>query len=418
MIARLFAIETPLPAAKKEIRTIQQRLTPARRAGDYAQAMMDLGAAICTPKRPACALCPLNDDCAAHAAGSEERYPLKAEKAERPVRYGAAFVVTRPDGAVLLHRREDSGLLGGMAEVPGTEWASRIRDFAPAVDATDSSRVARGRGDGGSRVYAFQAGTECVLRRGRPTGKSTGGVLVGAASEPSRRGAAQRDEEGDRGGVAGGNAALQQRTGSVNTIRHIVFDLGKVLLEWDPERPYRRLIPDDQARKHFLTNVCNPDWNNEQDRGRTWREAEDLLIAEHPQHAEMIRAYRKHWAEMLPTEVDGTVAILEALLAQGRDVTALTNFAADTFEEAREMYPFLDRFRGVTVSGRIRVMKPDLAIYRHHAETFGLDPAATLFFDDNAANVAGARDAGWNAEQFVGAGKMRDDLDRYGIALA
>ncbi len=203
----------------------------------------------------------------------------------------------------------------------------------------------------------------------------------------------------------------------MNDIRHIVFDLGKVLLEWDPERPYRRLIPDDDKRRHFLTHVCNPDWNNEQDRGRTWQEAEDLLIAQHPEHEEMIRAYRRHWAEMLPAHMDGTLEILEALLAKGYDVTALTNFAADTFEEARGMYPFLDRFRGVTVSGRVRTMKPDLAIFRHHERAFGLDPAAILFFDDNADNVAGARAAGWNAEQFVGAEPMRADLARYGISL-
>ena len=135
VIARLFAIETPLPAAKKEIRAIQQRLTPAKRAGDYAQAMMDLGAAICTPKRPACSLCPLNGDCVAHARGEEERYPVRMAKTERPTRHGDAYVVVRGDGAVLLRRRPDKGLLGGMAEVPGSEWTSRRKDFAPAADA-------------------------------------------------------------------------------------------------------------------------------------------------------------------------------------------------------------------------------------------------------------------------------------------
>ncbi len=242
-------------------------------------------------------------------------------------------------------------------------------------------------------------------------------MLVGAGGDALRRGAAERHEEGHRGGVAGRDAATGKRAGGVSDIRHIVFDLGKVLLEWDPERPYRRLIPDEAARRHFLTHICNPDWNNEQDRGRTWQEAEDLLIARHPEHEAMIRAYRRHWAEMLPARMDDTLAIFDALLAGGRDVTALTNFAADTFEEARGMYPFLDRFRGVTVSGRVRVMKPELAIYRHHERAFGLDPAATLFFDDNAANVAGARAAGWNSEQFVGAGRMRADLARYGVTI-
>src|SRR4051794_31797003 len=122
VIARLFAIETPLPEAKAIIRAHQARLTPQERAGDYAQAMMDLGASLCSPKRPACSLCPFADGCAAHATGREELFPVRVAKPERPTRIGAAFVAVREDGAILLRRREDDGLLGGMVEVPGTEW--------------------------------------------------------------------------------------------------------------------------------------------------------------------------------------------------------------------------------------------------------------------------------------------------------
>ena len=135
VIARLFAIDTPLPAAKKTIRARQQEMTPENRAGDYAQAMMDLGAAICTPKKPACALCPLASSCVAHGRGEEELYPVRAEKAVRPTRFGAAFVAVRADGAVLLRRRPDKGLLGGMAEVPGSEWVTRTGDATAAADA-------------------------------------------------------------------------------------------------------------------------------------------------------------------------------------------------------------------------------------------------------------------------------------------
>jgi A/G-specific adenine glycosylase len=122
VIARLHAIETPLPAAKAEIRARQAELTPERRAGDYAQAMMDLGAAICTPKRPACVLCPFASACVAKRQGRQEEFPRRAAKVARPTRQGAAFVAVRADGAVLLRSRRDSGLLGGMSEVPGTEW--------------------------------------------------------------------------------------------------------------------------------------------------------------------------------------------------------------------------------------------------------------------------------------------------------
>lgn len=200
-------------------------------------------------------------------------------------------------------------------------------------------------------------------------------------------------------------------------IRHIVFDIGKVILEWDPEIPYRRLIPDEAERRRFLDEVCTFEWNAEQDRGRTWREAEDLLIAEHPQLAPLIRGYFEHHHEMISGPVPGTVAIIEALAASGRDITALTNYSAETFPHAMATYPILGRFRGITVSGEVRLMKPDLAIYRLHADSFGLAPAATLFFDDNANNIAGARAAGWNAELFTSPEKMRDDLARYGVAV-
>ncbi|MEP2120866.1 MAG: A/G-specific adenine glycosylase [Bauldia litoralis] len=122
VIARLFAIETPMPQGKKDIRARQADLTPRQRAGDYAQAMMDLGAAICTPRQPACVLCPLAGACIARARGEQERFPVKTPKADRPTRLGAAFVAVRGDGAVLLRQRPDRGLLGGMSEPPGTDW--------------------------------------------------------------------------------------------------------------------------------------------------------------------------------------------------------------------------------------------------------------------------------------------------------
>ncbi|MFC3727346.1 HAD family hydrolase [Neoaquamicrobium sediminum] len=193
-------------------------------------------------------------------------------------------------------------------------------------------------------------------------------------------------------------------------IDHIVFDIGKVLIHYDPDLPFSRLIPDEAERRWFFDNVCTSDWNIEQDRGRTWREAEALLIAEHPTHEENIRNFRRHWHEMVPHAYDGSVAIMEGLIAQGRDVTMLTNFAADTFTEARGLFPFLEKPRGVTVSGEVGLIKPDERIYRLHAETFGLIPAATLFIDDSAKNVEGAKAAGWNALLFTGADRLAEDL--------
>src|SRR5580692_65356 len=124
VIARLYAVTTPLPAAKPEIRRLAGGLTPQHRAGDFAQAMMDLGATLCTPKNPACALCPWNDSCAAYARGDAETLPLRTPKREGALRRGAAFVVRRADGFLLVRPRPAKGLLGGMTEVPTTAWSA------------------------------------------------------------------------------------------------------------------------------------------------------------------------------------------------------------------------------------------------------------------------------------------------------
>ncbi|PWL19715.1 A/G-specific adenine glycosylase [Falsochrobactrum shanghaiense] len=126
VISRLFAINTPLPAAKVPIRALMGDMTPPQRPGDFAQAMMDLGATICTPRRPACALCPLNEGCKALGAHEPEQFPRKAPKAQKPVRIGAAFIAIADDGSVLLRKRPDKGLLAGMSEVPGSGWSARI----------------------------------------------------------------------------------------------------------------------------------------------------------------------------------------------------------------------------------------------------------------------------------------------------
>ncbi|TIV92511.1 MAG: HAD family phosphatase, partial [Mesorhizobium sp.] len=199
-------------------------------------------------------------------------------------------------------------------------------------------------------------------------------------------------------------------------IRHIVFDIGRVLIHYDPNIPFSRLIPDAEARKWFFDNVCTHDWNLEQDRGRTWAEAEALLVAEYPSHAENIRNFRRHWHEMVPHAYDDSVRIMETLIDAGHDVTLLTNFAVDTLAEARQRFDFLGRPRGVTVSGEIGLIKPDRAIYDHHIAAFGLEPSATLFIDDSQKNVDGAKAAGWQAVLFTDAKALKADLERLGVA--
>ena len=198
-------------------------------------------------------------------------------------------------------------------------------------------------------------------------------------------------------------------------IRHIVFDIGKVLVHYDPDLPFSRIIPDPEERKWFFGNVCTADWNIEQDRGRTWEDAEAELIALYPDHAESIRSFRRHWHEMVPYHYEDSVALMERLIDAGHDVTLLTNWAADTFAEARKRFPFLEKPRGITVSGEIRAIKPDRAIYDHHATTFGIEPAAALFIDDSQKNVDGARAAGWQAVLFTDAATLENDLIRLGV---
>jgi A/G-specific adenine glycosylase len=122
VVARLFAVREAMPGAKPRLRALARAMVPERRAGDFAQAMMDLGATICTPRKPRCVLCPWQEDCAARAGGFAEDLPAREEKPERPLRRGVVFWLQRGDGAVLLRRREERGLLGGMIEVPSTLW--------------------------------------------------------------------------------------------------------------------------------------------------------------------------------------------------------------------------------------------------------------------------------------------------------
>jgi A/G-specific adenine glycosylase len=132
VIARLRHVTTPLPAAKPELYRLAAEITPKSRAGDYAQAIMDLGATVCSPRNPRCMLCPWSDACAARKAGTAESLPAKAAKSARPIRYGIAFWALRRDGAVLLRRRPEKGLLGGMMEIPSTDWRGQPWSLAEA----------------------------------------------------------------------------------------------------------------------------------------------------------------------------------------------------------------------------------------------------------------------------------------------
>jgi len=203
-----------------------------------------------------------------------------------------------------------------------------------------------------------------------------------------------------------------------STIRHVVFDIGRVLLHWDPEIPYRRLIPDEQQRRRFLDTVCNGAWNIEQDRGRTWADAETELIGQHPEHEILIRAYRKHWLDMIPYALTDNLEQMQLLLERSVDVTLLTNWSQETFPLAEEIYPFLRSTRGVTVSGRVGLIKPDPEIFKLHAATFDLNPPETLFVDDSAKNIAAAQQLGWHTIHCTADGSVKQEITQFNIEPA
>ena len=190
----------------------------------------------------------------------------------------------------------------------------------------------------------------------------------------------------------------------------VVFDLGGVLIDWDPRYLYRKLLHDEAAVEEFLATVCTPEWNAELDRGRPFAEGVAELVERHPEHAAAIAAYHERWPEMVAGDIPGTVEVLAELRAAGVPLYALTNWSAETFAITRGRFEFLEWFDGLLVSGEERVTKPDPAIFQLLLDRFGLDPTATVFVDDSEANVAAARRLGFDAIRFTGHEELRREL--------
>ena len=196
----------------------------------------------------------------------------------------------------------------------------------------------------------------------------------------------------------------------------VVFDLGGVLIDWNPRYLYRQLFDgDDAAMERFLAEVTTPEWNLQQDAGRTWDEAVEALTRQHPEHAELIAAYRDRWTETLGEAIGPTVAVLDELRQTGVRLFALSNWSAETFPVARPRYPFLEWFEGIVISGEVGITKPDERVYRHLLDRFGLDAASTVFIDDSAANVRAAQEVGMIALRFEGGDALRSALAGLGL---
>jgi len=192
----------------------------------------------------------------------------------------------------------------------------------------------------------------------------------------------------------------------------VVFDIGRVLYDWDLRYLFEKLIADRQELDWFLANVITDEWHFQSDNGRPLAEMVPELKARFPEHAVLIDAYRDRFAETLPHEIPGTHDIVRRLAACGVPLYALTNFGAEFWAMSRRRWPIFDLFEDVVVSGEERVAKPDPAIFAIAEKRFGHPPAALLFTDDNPANIAAARSRGWHAHLFDGAKGLEAELVR------
>lgn len=201
-------------------------------------------------------------------------------------------------------------------------------------------------------------------------------------------------------------------TGARNVV---VFDLGGVLIDWDPRYLYRKLFQDEAEMEHFLANVCTGDWNLQQDGGRSFAEACAALKRDYPAHSEMIDAWFERFDEMMAGPIAGTVDILAELREQEVPIYALSNWSAETFPVAQKRFEFLQWFRAVFLSGEVRLVKPDPRIFQRFCERFALRPEQIIYVDDLPRNVEAAGRLGMHAIQFTDPASLRDELVEFGL---
>ena len=195
-----------------------------------------------------------------------------------------------------------------------------------------------------------------------------------------------------------------------------IFDLGGVLLEWNPRHLYRKLFAGDEAgMEHFLATVCTVDWNEEQDAGRPFAEAVEALMPQHADKRALIEAWRLRFDEMIPGAIEGGVAVLAEVKERGVPIYAISNWSAETFPTQRERFPFLAWFRDIAISGEERVIKPDPRIFRALLARNGLAPDSAVFIDDDPRNAAAASAQGIHGIHFRDPQTLRRDLAAVGI---
>jgi len=203
---------------------------------------------------------------------------------------------------------------------------------------------------------------------------------------------------------------------NMKNINNIIFDLGGVLIDWNPNYMYKKLIEDDEKRKWFLETVCTSEWNEEQDGGRLISEANNLLIQSFPEYKDWILAYYERWEEMLNGPIHGTVELFKKLKEnKSHNIYALTNWSAETFPKALQLFDFLHWFDGRVVSGEEMTRKPFKEIYDIILSRFNIIAEQTLFIDDNLKNIIAAKELGINCIHFKSPEQLKEELSTYGI---
>lgn len=195
----------------------------------------------------------------------------------------------------------------------------------------------------------------------------------------------------------------------------VVFDLGGVLIDWNPRYLYRKMFDTEEEVTWFLETVCTTEWNRELDRGRTFGEEIPRLVSRHPKWRQEIEAYYTRWEEMLGGCIARSVRVLEALRERGVPLYALTNWSAETFGIARSRFDFLKWFEDIVVSGEVGVAKPEKKIYETLVERAGIEPGASVFVDDLEANVRVAEELGFKGMVFRGASELEEELARLNL---
>lgn len=198
----------------------------------------------------------------------------------------------------------------------------------------------------------------------------------------------------------------------------VVFDLGAVLIDWNPRHLYRKLFSDEQEMEYFLSEVCSPAWNVRQDGGRSFAEAIGSLVDRYPKYRSMIKAYFERWDEMVPGAIEGTVAILSELKQHDFTLAALSNWSAETYPKAEQRFEFLTWFDEIVLSGRERHVKPQPEIYHILLHRLGCSPQDCIFIDDSTPNVEMAAQLGFSAIHFTTPEQLRKDLVRVHASLS